>query len=80
LRLVLTGDPPLALRLCQRSLSELLLGAGQEHLFAGWAPAGTDDDKKHAFFDQIQRLHQSYPAPGGLNAYLGPTGQAIAKG
>lgn len=54
----------------QKSLATLLVENGQEHLFASWAAPGTDDAKKHAFFAQVKRLHESYPAPGGLAAYI----------
>lgn len=54
----------------QKSLATLLVENGQEHLFASWAAPGTDDAKKHAFFAQVKRLHESYPAPGGLVAYI----------
>jgi UDP-sugar pyrophosphorylase len=62
----------------QKALAELLLGAGQAHLFAGWAAPGTDDAEKHAFFGQVQRLHQSYPFPGGLTAYIGASRYATS--
>ena len=37
----------------EKELSEMLLNCGQEKLFADWAPSPTDDDKKHAFFEQV---------------------------
>jgi len=33
-------------------LAEMLVEAGQAHLFAGWQ-VGADVDKKHAFFEQV---------------------------
>ena len=40
----------------QRELAELLLAAGQGHLFADWsAEAGADADAKAAFFEQVTR-------------------------
>lgn len=62
-------------QITQRELAALLLEAGQAHLFEGWEAAGTNDDKKHAFFAQIAKLHATYPYPGGLKAYLGGCGQ-----
>lgn len=49
-------------------MAETLLATGQEHLFEGWKPAGTDSEKKAAFFEQIALLESSYP--GGLKAYI----------
>lgn len=55
----------------ERDLCLLLLQNGQEHLFRHWDPPGTNDHLKHQFFQQIQRLHESYlPNQGGLVAYL----------
>ena len=50
------------------SLAKLLLKCGQSHLFAEWEPLGTADEKKHAFFAQLQSMHEAYP--GGLEAYV----------
>ena len=50
------------------SLAKLLLKCGQSHLFAEWEPLGTADEKKHAFFVQLQSMHEAYP--GGLEAYV----------
>ncbi|GAB5029796.1 udp-sugar pyrophospharylase-like [Nannochloropsis oceanica] len=52
----------------EQALAELLLKAGQAHLFDGWDTAGTNDAEKHAFFAQVQRLHDTYP--DGLAAYV----------
>ncbi len=54
----------------EQALAELLLKAGQAHLFDGWDTAGTNDAQKHAFFAQVQKLHETYPFPGGLAAYV----------
>ena len=49
------------------SLYNTLVDCGQSHLFAGWAPAGQDEDKKAAFFAQVTALQHNYP--GGVAAY-----------
>lgn len=54
----------------ERQLGQMLLDLGQRHLFDHWAPPGQDDDKKHAFFRQIKKVHESYPIEGGLRAYI----------
>ena len=38
----------------EKELMGILMASGQEHLFAAWEP-GQDEDKKHAFFDQVRR-------------------------
>lgn len=52
----------------ERELVSLLLAENQQHLFSLWDPPGINDDLKHNFFHQIQRLHNSYN--GGLCNYL----------
>jgi UDP-sugar pyrophosphorylase len=55
----------------EKALCQMLLQNGQEHLFQHWDPPGTNDHLKHLFFQQIQRLHESYlPSQGGLVAYI----------
>ena len=49
-------------------LAHMLCGCGQEHLFQDWADAGTDDDKKHAFFEQVTVLNDNYP--DGIPGYV----------
>ena len=51
-------------------LVELLLELGQSHLFDDWDPAGVNDDHKHAFFEQVRTLHETYTVNGGLSAYI----------
>jgi len=36
----------------ERALAETLLSADQSHLFSKWS-AGSDEDKKHAFFEVV---------------------------
>ena len=48
------------------ALVDVLLGAGQAHLFANWQP-GADAEKKRAFFDSVRALEANYP--GGVTAY-----------
>ncbi|XP_047081875.1 UDP-sugar pyrophosphorylase-like [Lolium rigidum] len=52
----------------QVELAKMLLNEGQGHLFEHWPEPGVDDDKKKSFFDQVCRLHSSYP--GGLASYI----------
>lgn len=58
------------------SLARTLLACKQGHLFDGWAPPGTDDDRKHQFFDEVAALDQSYA--GGLPAYIGRARQLLS--
>ncbi|CAM9236981.1 unnamed protein product [Ectocarpus sp. 6 AP-2014] len=51
-------------------LATMLCEQHQAHLMDGWPMPGTDDDKKHAFFKQVQTLHDTYPAQGGLATYI----------
>eukprot|EP00903_Cladosiphon_okamuranus_P009881 g9386.t1 len=51
-------------------LATMLCEQHQAHLLDGWPMPGTDDDKKHAFFKQVQSLHDTYPAEGGLATYI----------
>eukprot|EP00752_Nemacystus_decipiens_P014974 g13332.t1 len=51
-------------------LATMLCEQHQAHLMGGWPMPGTDDDKKHAFFKQVQSLHDTYPAEGGLVTYI----------
>ena len=50
--------------------ANLLLGLEQEHLFADWDDVDVNDDLKHRFFLQVERLHETYPVEGGLGAYI----------
>ncbi|KAL8110331.1 hypothetical protein AgCh_026161 [Apium graveolens] len=52
----------------QIDLAKMLLEMNQSHLFKHWPDPGVDDDKKLAFFDQVNRLDGSYP--GGLASYI----------
>lgn len=54
----------------EQALAEILLKAGQAHLFDEWDAPGTNDELKHAFFAHVERLHRTYPFPGGLLAYI----------
>lgn len=51
-------------------LATMLCELHQFHLFKDWPMPGRDDDKKHQFFKQVQILHDTYPAPGGLATYI----------
>eukprot|EP01036_Dinobryon_divergens_P053155 gene53155-71061_t len=51
-------------------LVKLLLTLNQDHLFSDWDDAGVNDDLKHKFFQQVKKLHCSYPIDGGLAAYI----------
>lgn len=52
----------------QIELAKMLIEMGQSHLFEQWPAPGIDDDEKRALFEQVARLHSSYP--GGLNSYI----------
>lgn len=52
----------------EHALAALLLEAGQVACFSGWAPLGTNDAEKHAFFEQVRKLEANYP--GGLRQYV----------
>ncbi|KAL1833704.1 hypothetical protein ACET3Z_003355 [Daucus carota] len=52
----------------QIDLAKMLLEMNQSHLFKHWPDPGVDDDKKLAFFEQVNRLDGSYP--GGLASYI----------
>ena len=48
-----------------------LLELNQQHLFASWDAPGTNDDLKHAFFEQAGILNSSYGASkDGLKSYV----------
>jgi hypothetical protein len=49
-------------------LVEALLKEGQEHLFAGWPPAGQGDDGKRRLLEQLRHLDRNYA--GGLCKYI----------
>lgn len=68
-----SSSPPTAIKLGSAStreveLFEMLMGLGQDHLFQNWPAAGEAEDAKHAFFQQVQQLDESYP--GGVVAYV----------
>ena len=50
-----------------QALVELLLKAGQDHVFAKWVP-NADAEKKAAFFATVRSLEANYP--GGILAYV----------
>lgn len=54
----------------EKELVKLLLNNDQQHLFQEWDPLGVQDEEKHRFFAQVERLHSSYPSRGGLGDYL----------
>ncbi|KAL5559694.1 hypothetical protein UlMin_035905 [Ulmus minor] len=60
----------------QIDVAKLLLEMGQSHLFEEWAEPGVDDEEKKAFFDQVTRLHSSYP--GGLDSYIKTARELLA--
>ncbi|CAM9480370.1 unnamed protein product, partial [Phaeothamnion confervicola] len=73
-------------------LAQILLSAGQEHLFKDWTQLGSiDDDRKHNFFSQARKAplwllcHMpplfscTYPAPGGLATYLSRARTLLAE-
>lgn len=48
----------------ERVLAEMLVEAGQEHLFSDWPATPADDDRKHEFFEQVRhRLAPEQPGP-----------------
>ena len=66
-----TGSPECVSNLSDedRALAATLVNElGQAHIFAAWAAAGVDDEKKRAFFVQCRQLDNSYP--GGMAAYV----------
>jgi len=52
----------------EQQFIQILLDAGQEHLFAGWDPAGTHDEEKTAFLESLRRVDNAYP--GGVSGYV----------
>jgi len=58
-------------------LLKLLLDDGQSHLFANWDPPGQNDDAKHTFFEQLERVHANYP--GGIPAYTANARRLLAQ-
>lgn len=52
----------------EAALYEMLMGLDQGHLFEGWPAAGQEEERKHAFFQQVAQLDGSYP--GGIAAYV----------
>ncbi|CAN1234596.1 UDP-sugar pyrophosphorylase [Linum perenne] len=60
----------------QIELAKMLVEMKQSHLFSDWPEVGVSDDEKKAFFDQVARLHSSYP--GGLTSYIKTARQLLA--
>lgn len=54
----------------EKTLVQLLLSNQQHHLFDNWDLPGINDELKHAFFNQVLKLHESYPSPNGLSDYV----------
>ncbi|KAK6131485.1 hypothetical protein DH2020_034771 [Rehmannia glutinosa] len=54
--------------LSPQQLAKMLLEMNQSHLFEHLPEPGVEDDEKREFFDQVARLHASYP--GGLASYI----------
>jgi UDP-sugar pyrophosphorylase len=55
----------------EKELAMTLLQLDQQHLFALWDAPGTNDDLKHAFFEQAGILNSSYGASKeGLKSYV----------
>jgi len=57
-------------------MAEILLTAGQQHVFADWNVDIEDAAQKRAFFESALALDHSYP--GGLRAYLASGKQLLA--
>lgn len=60
-------------------LTNLLISLDQQHLFDDWEDPGVNDDLKHEFFVQIDRLHSSYPSPGGISDYVNNARKLLAS-
>ncbi|KAK6132254.1 hypothetical protein DH2020_034002 [Rehmannia glutinosa] len=60
----------------QVELAKMLLEMNQSHLFEHWPEPGVEDDEKREFFDQVARLHASYP--GGLASYIKTARELLA--
>jgi len=60
----------------EQKMATLLMQLGQEHLFAGWPAAGTDDEAKRGLFQQCILLNQQYG--GGLQKYVTNAKQLLA--
>ena len=55
----------------EKKLAATLIKLKQEHVFASWDVPGTNDDAKHAFFEQAAALNSSYGSSGnGLAEYV----------
>ena len=52
----------------ENAMIDVLLGCGQEHLFAGWPGPGEKDDDKKRFLAQALVCDAGYP--GGIAAYV----------
>ena len=61
----------------EKELANILIEAGQGHLFQDWDPIGVNDEQKHEFFQQIQQLNSSYI--GGLSNYIERAKVLLAK-
>lgn len=54
----------------EKEMVKMLLSIQQHHVFNNWEDVGVNDELKHQFFAQIDRLHSAYPSPGGLIDYI----------
>lgn len=56
------------LPITQQALAQKLLELGQEHLFADWSSAETQEAEKNDFMAKLETLDKNYP--GGIAAYI----------
>lgn len=54
----------------EKDVINMLLECDQQHLFSNWEGCGVNDDKKHAFLEQVMKMHESYPSTNGLVDYI----------
>ncbi len=59
-----------------RDLFDRLVAAGQEHLFVGWPPDGTDGHAKAAMLTRLAAADAAYP--GGLAGYVANARRLLA--
>eukprot|EP00667_Euglena_gracilis_P004136 EG_transcript_4151 len=62
-----TAVLPPALSPAERHAVQVLVAAGQAHLFEKWAPESQDEATKRTFLNEVYALDAKYP--GGLEAY-----------
>ncbi len=60
-----------------RTFVEMLVEAGQQHLFADWDAPGTADDAKAAFLSSLSKIDGNYP--GGLSGYISNARKLLAE-